>query len=117
MSKSAKPIDKSLFGDNNADNKNESIILTKAIEDVENFFLHEKEGKLYKFLLNVVEKPLIENVLRKTEGNQIKAAKILGINRNTLHTKIRKLNIYINDFKCFRELKSRKGGIPSQTEY
>ncbi|MBU0959440.1 MAG: helix-turn-helix domain-containing protein, partial [Nanoarchaeota archaeon] len=39
----------------------------------------------------VIEKPLIENILYRTEGNQLKAAKILGINRNTLHTKIKKL--------------------------
>jgi len=76
-------------------------MLAKAIEDVEDFFLREKEGKLYKFLLNVVEKPLIENVLRKTEGNQIKAARILGINRNTLHSKIEKLKINIKDFRSF----------------
>jgi two-component system nitrogen regulation response regulator GlnG len=77
-------------------------MLAKALEDVEDFFLREKEGKLYKFLLNVVEKPLIENVLRKTEGNQLKAAKILGINRNTLHSKIEKLKINIGDFRSFR---------------
>ena len=82
--------------------QNRSLMLAKAIEDVENLFLHEKEGKLYKFLLNVVEKPLIENVLRKTRGNQLKAAKILGINRNTLHSKIEKLKINIRDFRNFR---------------
>ena len=82
--------------------QNRSLMLAKAIEDVEDFFLREKEGKLYKFLLNVVEKPLIENVLRKTEGNQLKAAKILGINRNTLHSKIEKLKINIGDFRSFR---------------
>jgi two-component system nitrogen regulation response regulator GlnG len=77
-------------------------MLAKALEDVEDFFLREKEGKLYKFLLNVVEKPLIENVLRRTEGNQLKAAKILGINRNTLHSKIKKLKINIRDSKGFK---------------
>ena len=82
--------------------QNRSLMLAKALEDVEDFFLREKEGKLYKFLLNVVEKPLIENVLRKTEGNQLKAAKILGINRNTLHSKIEKLKINVGDFRSFR---------------
>ena len=74
-------------------------MLAKAIKEVEDFFLCEKEGSLYKFLLNVIEKPLIENVLRKTDGNQLKTAKILGINRNTLHSKIQKLKINIRDFK------------------
>ena len=79
--------------------QNSSGMLAKAIEEVEDFFLREKEGSLYKFLLNVIEKPLIENVLRKTDGNQLKTAKILGINRNTLHSKIEKLKINIRDFK------------------
>ena len=73
--------------------------LLNAMQDVEKFFAHEKEGQLYKFLLNVVEKPLIESVLARTRGNQVKAAHILGINRNTLHTKIQKLNIKVGNFK------------------
>lgn len=82
--------------------------MAKAIEDFENFFLCEKEGALYKFLLKIIEKPLIENVLRKTEGNQLKTAKILGINRNTLHTKIKKLNMCMGDFKCHLRWKYKK---------
>jgi len=85
--------------ENNANSQNRSLKLPRAIEEAENLFLYEKGGKLYKFLLNIVEKPLIENVLRKTEGNQLKAAKILGINRNTLHAKIEKLKINIRNFK------------------
>ncbi len=82
-----------------------SEILTKAILEVEDFFLHEKEGKLYDFLVDVIEKPLIENLLVKTEGNQLKAAKILGINRNTLHTKIKKLGINVEYYKNERRVK------------
>ncbi len=83
---------------NEADKQDKPTNLAKAIEDVEDFFLREKEGELYKFLLNLIEKPLIENVLYRTEGNQLKAAKILGINRNTLHTKIKKLKIDVTRF-------------------
>jgi len=76
--------------------------LARSVEDLENFWLHEKDGQLYGFLLAIVEKPLIENILWKTEGNQIRAAKILGINRNTLHSKIKKLDINIRNFKNSR---------------
>lgn len=81
------------------ENQEKSERLVRALADVEDFFLCEKEGELYEFLLNVVEKPLIENILCRTEGNQIKTAKILGINRNTLRMKIKKLNIDIESFK------------------
>ena len=45
-----------------------------------------------RYLLRV-ERPLILQTLRATGGNQIKAAEILGINRNTLRKKIRTLGI------------------------
>ncbi len=82
-----------------AENQEKSERLVRALSDVEDFFLHKKEGELYEFLLNVVEKPLIENILCKTEGNQIRTAKILGINRNTLRMKIKKLNINVERFR------------------
>ena len=52
-------------------------------------------GYLYDQILKEVERPLITNVLQHTRGNQLKSAKILGLNRNTLRKKIRELNIQI----------------------
>ncbi len=43
--------------------------------------------KLHKFLVDGVERELIEEVLRECSDNQVKAADRLGINRNTLHKK------------------------------
>jgi len=48
---------------------------------------------LYNTILKMAERPLIRLILKKTNYNQIKAAKILGINRNTLRKKIRDLQI------------------------
>lgn len=53
----------------------------------------EKEGVLYKTIIESIEKPLIEHILERTFGNQLKAAMILGINRNTIRSKIKKLGI------------------------
>ena len=50
-------------------------------------------GDLYSMVLQRVEKPLITLVLKKTEGNQVRAASLLGINRNTLRKKIKELGI------------------------
>jgi two-component system nitrogen regulation response regulator GlnG len=44
-------------------------------------------------VLREVEKPLITMTLEATRGNQIRAAEILGLNRNTLRKKIRELSI------------------------
>ena len=49
---------------------------------------HSHTG-LYEKVIESVEKPLVEEVLRRVGGNQTKAGKILGINRNTLRKKLR----------------------------
>lgn len=43
---------------------------------------------LYDIVLEQVEKPLIELALQSRNGNQVKTAQLLGINRNTLKKKI-----------------------------
>jgi two-component system, NtrC family, nitrogen regulation response regulator GlnG len=48
---------------------------------------------LYDRLLAEVERPLITQALSATRGNQIRAAAVLGINRNTLRKKIQTLGI------------------------
>jgi len=48
---------------------------------------------LYDRCVEALERPLLEATLRATRGNQIKAAAILGINRNTLRKKIVTLGI------------------------
>lgn len=50
---------------------------------------------LYETVIPEVEKALILMVMKETKGNQTKAAKLLGINRNTLRDKIKKLKIRV----------------------
>ncbi len=50
---------------------------------------------LYDRVLREVERPLIQLCLAATRGNQIKAAQLLGLNRNTLRKKIRELDIQV----------------------
>ena len=48
---------------------------------------------LYHLMMRKMEKPLITEVLKRTGGNQLQAAKILGINRLTLAKKIKLYNL------------------------
>ena len=48
---------------------------------------------VYQLVLKEVEPPLLESVMKFCNGNQSKAAKVLGINRTTLRTKLNKYNI------------------------
>ena len=75
-----------------------AFIKDKVIE-LEDSLFSEKRGILYKSVLEAIEKPLIEQTLERTDGNQLKAARILGINRNTMRAKIKKLGINAEKFK------------------
>ncbi len=50
---------------------------------------------VYDRILAEVERPMISLCLRATRGNQLKAAALLGLNRNTLRKKIRELDIEV----------------------
>ncbi len=45
-------------------------------------------GLIYDMVLSAVEKPMLEVVMKKADGNQLKASAMLGINRNTLRKKL-----------------------------
>ena len=48
---------------------------------------------IYEMVINTVEKPLLLYIMNKTEGNQSKATKMLGLNRNTLRKKLKQYNL------------------------
>ena len=53
----------------------------------------DEATQIYQKIQHRIERPLVETVLERTQGNQIRAAAILGINRNTLRKKITELGI------------------------
>ncbi len=48
----------------------------------------ETPHELYAMMLGIVEKPMLEVVMRQAGNNQSKAAEWLGLNRNTLRKKL-----------------------------
>ena len=52
-----------------------------------------RDGRLHEYFAARLERPLLELVLRRTGWNQVKAADLLGINRNTLRKRIKELGI------------------------
>lgn len=49
----------------------------------------QEPANLHNFFIVEVEKPFLEVVMQRVNGNQTKAAEILGINRNTLRKKLK----------------------------
>ncbi len=75
------------------------VSLEEKILSLEDSLYNLKKGVLYKSVLEIIEKPLLERILERTEGNQLKAARILGMNRNTIRSKIKKLGISVGKYK------------------
>lgn len=84
------PVNKSLFKEFALEDLVHSKLET-FIDQIQNFTVND----LYPIVIERVERPLIQLVLRKTKGNQVKAAQMLGINRNTLRKKINHLKIKV----------------------
>jgi two-component system nitrogen regulation response regulator GlnG len=57
----------------------------------------DQEGTIYHDVISMVERPLIELALTVTGGNKVRAAQLLGMNRNTLRSKINSLEIASSD--------------------
>ncbi|MDJ0942120.1 MAG: nitrogen regulation protein NR(I) [Kiloniellales bacterium] len=78
----------------------EDECLGDAVErHLTDYFAAHREGLpaagLYHRVLKEIERPLIQISLAATRGNQIKAAALLGLNRNTLRKKIKELDIRV----------------------
>jgi two-component system nitrogen regulation response regulator GlnG len=77
--------------------KGQSLCLDSYLEHKVGDFvkgMRNGSGKnLHPMLIAAVERPLILLTLRETKGNQIQAAELLGLNRNTLRKKILDLDI------------------------
>jgi DNA-binding NtrC family response regulator len=88
----------------------EDILKEKLEKIVSLFSMRSKKRKsvLYKRITDIIDKILIELSLRKCNNTQTDAASFLGINRNTLRTKIDKLKIDTNQIKDKDKPKSKR---------
>ena len=69
--------------DQNLQDKIETL-LDKYFKDLDG----ENPNDVYDMVLHSVEKPLLIYIMNYAQGNQTRAAKILGLNRNTLRKKL-----------------------------
>ena len=77
-------------GEGEAPSLEEQVVL-----EVQAALEEDEPQEIYRSVLERVERPLLRAVLSKTDGNQIRAAALLGINRNTLRKKIGELEIEV----------------------
>ena len=76
----------------NKKNNEDQGMLCKCVRKSLNKYFKDLNGEdvsnVYQMVLKEIEKPLLEVVMEKSNHNQSKASKILGINRNTLRKKL-----------------------------
>jgi len=75
----------------------EDASLRACVEHVLTRYFEHLDGNsvtdLYQLVLNEVEAPLLEVVMREVRGNQSRAAEILGLNRGTLRKKLKQYDL------------------------
>ncbi len=92
------PIVHKELADSNSQHEQTDTPLSELVRRHVAAYFKSHEGSLpspgvYDRLMPLIEKPLIEITLAATQGNQLKAADVLGMNRNTLRKKIVELGI------------------------
>lgn len=65
------------------------IKISRFLDQIGSFYPDD----LYDLILAKIEKPFLQQILRRTGNNQAQAAKILGINRNTLRKKMKQYGL------------------------
>ncbi|MFL2679146.1 MAG: sigma 54-interacting transcriptional regulator [Alphaproteobacteria bacterium] len=93
MDKEKKKINIDLSDTKSSYNSLSEFINEFLVRLFETLDINDSDIELYSRFLNEMEKPLIKKTLEYFNGNQIKSSKLLGINRNTLRSKISKYNL------------------------
>ena len=63
-------------------------VVKKSLEKYYRDLGEQEPSNVYDMVIFTVEKPILEAVMERAEGNQSHAAEMLGINRNTLRKKL-----------------------------
>ena len=73
--------------------QNKQPPIDEAIKASLEKYFHSLEGaqpgEVYEMVIKAVERPMLQVIMQRADGNQLKASEILGINRNTLRKKLK----------------------------
>ena len=68
-------------------------VITNTVPALAEELLGSRPGGVYRAAVAIIERPLLAHVLAATGGNQLRAARLLGLNRNTLRKRCRELGL------------------------
>jgi DNA-binding protein Fis len=70
-----------------------SRAMTDVVPDLVDQLVAANSSRLHREAMSLLERPLIVHALAMTGGNQLRAARLLGLNRNTLRKRCRELQL------------------------
>jgi Fis family transcriptional regulator len=70
-----------------------SEVAKRALQDHLDTLTENDAENIYRIMLDAIERPMLEIMMRYTHDNQSRAAQCLGINRATLRTKLKRHNL------------------------
>lgn len=70
-----------------------SETVTRTLQDYLETLGDHDASNIYRLVVDEVERPMLEVMMRYTHGNQSRAAQCMGINRATLRTKLKRHNL------------------------
>ena len=68
-------------------------VVAAAVPSIVEHLLAARSGRVHREAMVLLERPLLAHVLALTGGNQLRAARLLGLNRNTLRKRCRELGL------------------------
>ena len=68
-------------------------VIANTVPALAEELLDSRPGDVYRAAVAILERPLLAHVLATTGGNQLRAARLLGLNRNTLRKRCRELGL------------------------
>ena len=68
-------------------------VIMNTVPALADELLGSRPGDVYRAAVAIIERPLLAHVLAATGGNQLRAARLLGLNRNTLRKRCRELGL------------------------
>ena len=72
-----------------------SLAVADAVSELVDKLIATSPGRAYRDLMALVDRAALRQVLRHTGGNKLHAARLLGLNRNTLSKRCRALKISV----------------------
>ncbi len=70
-----------------------SRAVAEAVPSIVEQLVAAGRGRVHREAMTLLERPLLAHVLTLTGGNQLRAARLLGLNRNTLRKRCRELGV------------------------